>query len=176
MKGKVKFSYRKLIDVNTTSTWEKFVFEDTYKEFFMQAQQFDPQGKHEKFSELLKHFPSAESMNYLVSTAAIGYLKQLNDLIPDIANVNGKIFLPFKNFKFELIQSHIKDKNQHKVAITFFSEIITLIDTIDKHMILAIGDQTDLLNGGMEIQTETLIMPESLNICSFQQINSQVLF
>ncbi|MBT30565.1 MAG: hypothetical protein CMO01_12975 [Thalassobius sp.] len=174
MKGIIKISYRKFIDASSTAVWDKFVFEDTYKEFFMQAQQFDPEGKHETFTEMLKHVPKAENMHYLVSTAAMGYLRQLNDLIPDIANVNGKLFLPFKNFRFEIIQSSTKDKNKHKVAITFFSEAITLIDTIDKHLIISIGDKSDSIDMGLEVNTESLILSDKINICSFQKLTTSV--
>ena len=86
-KGFIRFCYLKVVDASSTGIWEKLVFEDTYKEFFMQAQQFDQQKKYTTFQEILKNNPDADQMHYLVSTAAISYIRQLNERIPDKANV-----------------------------------------------------------------------------------------
>jgi hypothetical protein len=51
-KGLIRFCYLKIIDASSTSHWDKYVFEDTYKEFFMQAQQFDQQKKYTTFQEI----------------------------------------------------------------------------------------------------------------------------
>jgi hypothetical protein len=68
----------------------------------MQAQRIDPGGTFRTFGELLENLPNADQLHYLASTAAIGYIRQLNDVMPDIANAYGKLCLPFKNFKFEI--------------------------------------------------------------------------
>lgn len=176
MKGLVKLEYRKTIDVSSTSRWEKYVFEDTYKEFYMQAQQFDQQSKYNTFQEIVAHIPRADQMHYLVSTAAINYIRQLQDQLPDIVNVLGRRWVPFTNFRFEIIESHVKNKEQHKVAITFYSDELTWVDTIDNHWLFAVGDQTEAIYHGRPIDTEMMIWRSNLSICSLQQIRMPLAF
>lgn len=168
VKGLIKFCSTKVIDANSSGIWDKRVFEDTYKEFFMQAQQFDQQKKYKTFQEILKNVPKADGMHYLVSTAAIGYIRQLNARIPDAFNTTGKPCLPFKNFKFEILQSHVQDKRLHKVVIYFYSDELIWIDTIDKSLLFAHGAQIELLQKGDPVETETLVVPPDAAICSFR--------
>lgn len=170
MKGLITFRYSKIIDRGSSKTkWDQYVFDDTYREFFMQAQEFDQEGNYSTFHEILANVPKAEEMHYLVSTAAVSYIRQLNNYIPNVLNTAGKTCLPFKNFRFEILQSHTRDKNQHRIAIHFFSEEIIWIDSLGKHLIFALGDQLGLLKSGLKVETDTLIMPSDLGICSFRE-------
>jgi len=135
----------------------------------MQAQQFDVEKKYSTFQEMLTNIPNADSMHYLVSTAAIGYIRQLNGKVPEVWNQAGKLCVPFKNFRFEILQSHILDKNKHRVAIFFYSEELIWIDSVDKHLIFAPADKFEMLSKGKDIDTETLILPPNLSICSFRR-------
>lgn len=170
-KGLIKIAYQKLIDSNSNNIWDKCVFEDTYKEYYMQAQQFDQGKQYPNFKDLLANNPKADQMHYLVSTAAIAYIRQLNDYIPELLNEWKKSCIPFKNFRFEIIESHIEDKNQHKVVIYFYSEILTWIDTIDNKLLLSQGNQSENLKQGIAIETEMLSLPPQASIVSFQAIN-----
>ncbi len=172
-KGVIQICYRKIIDATSASIWDKYVFEDTYKEFLMQVQQFDQQQKYATFQEILKNTPKADQMHYLVSTAAIGYIRQLNERMPDVVNVFGKPCVPFKNFRFEIIQSHVKNKDLHKVVIYFYSEPITWIDTISHNQLLfAPGDQLEALANRKKVETEMMVLSPNISITSYQQNNS----
>lgn len=168
-KGLIKLSYRKIIDAASTGMWDKHVFADTHREFYMQAQFFDQQNKYSTFREIVENIPKADQMHYLVSTAAVGYIRQLNERIPDVINPFGKLVIPFKNFRFEIIQSHRKNKEHHKVAIYFYSDTLTWIDSLDHHLLVAIGDKFDALNKGHEVETETVLLKPGLTICSYQK-------
>jgi len=169
-RGLIRLCYRKTIDATCSDRWAKLVFDATHKEFFMQAQQFDQQKKYTTFSEIITNVPKAEAMHYLVSTAAAGYMQQLNGVVPDVRNAFDKTFLLFRNFRFEILQSHIRDKNQHKVVIYFYSEILTWLHGFDRFLIVAPGDQTGALEKGDEVQTETIELSASLSIRSYQEI------
>ncbi|MDT9071350.1 hypothetical protein, partial [Escherichia coli] len=78
--------------------------------------------KYFSFSDIITHVPAAEKLHFLVSAAVIGYLQQLQGRVPDLVNNLGRLFLPFKNFRFEIINSDIKDRSKHQVAINFFTE------------------------------------------------------
>ena len=173
VKGLIRLCYSKIIDASSAGVWDKYVFEDTYKEFFMQSQYFNQQQKFLTFREILENDPKADKLHYLVSTAAIGYLRQLNERIPDVVNVSGKLFLPFKNFRFEILQSHVKDQGQHKVVIYFYSEVMTWIDTIGNQLLLATGDQLEAMHTGHFVDTDMLALRPYLSISSFQLKNVQ---
>lgn len=169
MKGIVQLCYRKIIDVTSTGVWDKYVFNDTYLEFCMQAQQFDQQKEYATFQEILKNIPKADQMHYLVSTAAVGYIRQLDEKIPDVVNVFSKPCVPFKNFRFEIIQSHTTNKDLHRVAIYFFSEPLTWIDILSGNQLLvAIGDQSETLRNEKKVETELVVISSNVSISSYQ--------
>ncbi|GLU50580.1 hypothetical protein [Dyadobacter frigoris] len=165
-KGLIQLCYRKIIDAHSQKIWDKYVFDDTYMEFFMQAQTYNQEGKYRTFQEISENIPAAQNLTYLVSTAAFNYIRQLKDIVPDIANIYGKLYLPFNRFKFEIIQSDVKDKASHMVAIYFYSEPLTWIDTLDGKLLIAYGDQREAINLGEEVETELIALQPFLNISS----------
>lgn len=168
-RGVVRLCYQKVIDNSSQGVWERNIFDATHKEFYMQAQQFDQSGMWPTFSEILKNVPKADRMHYLVSTAAVGYLHDLNEIIPDIRNFYGNLCLPFRNFRFEIIQSHVSERRLHKVAIYFYSEPLTWIDSFGEQFIFATGNQLELLLNGHSVDTDSLTLNPSLTIASFQE-------
>lgn len=133
----IKLSYRKIINSNNQQPWEKLVFEDSYREFLMQSQLYNQEKRYNTFSELMLHVPSADKLHFLVSSSVIGYLRQLNDMVPDILNNSGKHFLRFTNFRFEIINSDIRNKDAHQVAIIFYSEPLIWHDTIGNYFLVS---------------------------------------
>jgi hypothetical protein len=163
-KGTIRLCYRKVIDVNSTKPWDKLVFEDTYNEFRMQSQLYNQDKKYASFSDLITHVPAAEKLHFLVSAAVIGYLQQLQGRVPDLVNNLGRLFLPFKNFRFEIINSDLKDRSKHQVAINFFTEHLVWHDTINNQLLLSIPGHTE--NG--EILTELFTLPPFVSIYSLK--------
>lgn len=162
----IRLLYRKIIDASSQSAWEKLVFNDSYTEFLMQAQLYNQEKKYSTFGELITYVPNADKLHFLVSGSVVGYLKQLNRKVPDILNNSGKLFLPFSNYKFEIINSDIKDKNKHQVAVNFMSEPLTWYDTIGNQLLVALD--TTPVNG--EILTEQFAMQPFLSIYSLKEI------
>jgi len=153
-KGTIILCYRKVIDANSIKAWEKMVLEDTFLEFKMQAQFYNQEKKYNTFSEILRNDPKAEKLHFLVSAAVTGYLQQLNETIPDVLNNLGKHFLKFENFRFEIINSDIRDITKHQVAINFFSKPLTWHDTIDNYLLVSDKSQTekDILTSLFQLQ------------------------
>lgn len=133
----IRLCYRKIIDSSSQKIWDKYVFDSTYTEFLLQAQFYNQQKKYKTFGELIQHVPNAEKLHFLVSASITGYLKHLNETVPDIVNNLGRQFLPFKNYNFEIINSDIKNKNDHQVAISFFSEPLIWHDTIGDFLLVS---------------------------------------
>ena len=163
MKGSIRFCYRKIIDFQSADPWSKAVFDATHMEFYMQAQRLDTEGSHSTFIGMKNAGINIDQLQYLTSTAAIGYIVQLNGLIPDIANAIGKPCLPFTDFKFEIIESHITDKTKHRIAILFFSEFVDWIDTVGSQILIRYKDE----KSNDENHTDLIPLVPFLNISSF---------
>ncbi len=161
-KGIIRLCYRKVIDAQSSKPWDKLVFEDTYTEFLMQSQLYNHEKKYASFSDIITHVPAAERLHFLVSAAVIGYLQQLQGKVPDLTNNLGRLFLPFNNYRFEIINSDIKDRLKHRVAINFFTDHLVWHDTIDKQLLLSISGNTE--NG--ETLTELFTLPPFVSIYS----------
>ena len=137
VKTTIRFCFRKIIDASSQKSWDNYVFESTYKELLMQQQVYNQQKKFKTFAELLLNEPAAEKLHFLVSAAAVGYLKQLNEVIPGISDNLGRHFLKFSNFRFEIINSDFNNKQQHQVAINFISEPMVWHATVDNYLIVS---------------------------------------
>ena len=62
----------------------------------------------------------------------------------------------------------MQNKEAHKVAILFYSEPLTWIDTIDKQLLIAYGDQREALQAGNEVETDMISLQPYLSISSVQ--------
>ena len=129
--------YRKIIDSTNNNPWDRYVHEDSFSEFKMQAQYYNQEQRFTTFAEMLLNAPEAEKLHFLVSAAITGYLRQLNGIIPDVLDNLGRRFLTFENFKFELINSDINSLEKHKIAINFFSKPLIWHDTINDQLLVS---------------------------------------
>ena len=163
-KGIIRLCYRKVIDIHSVKPWDKFVFDDTYTEFLMQSQLYNQEKKYTSFSDILTHAPAAEKLHFLVSAAVIGYLQQLHGKVPDQLNSLGRLFLPFNQYRFEIINSDVKDKTKHQVAINFFTDHLVWHDTINNQLLVSIPGNIE--NG--EILTELFTLPPFVSIYSLK--------
>jgi hypothetical protein len=173
-KGIVRFCFRKEIDAAAVAGWERNLFDDTYREFFMQAQQFDQQKRFTTFREMFLNVPDVDQMVYLVSTAAVNYIRQLNGIIPGFFNVFGKPVMPFKNFRFDIIESSITHKEKHKVAISFYSEPVLWHESFNDAMIVSIHRPDSEMSTTEFTETETLPIPGHVSIAFFRTISEKM--
>lgn len=167
MKKKIiRLHYRKIIDAGNSKAWDQYVFEDTYKEFQLQSQYYNQQKKYTRFSEILQHEPKAEKLHFLVSAAATGYLRQLNGIIPDITSNAGRLFLRFKNFRFEIVNSDIKNRSVHQVAINFYSEPLVWHDIAGNWLLVSPAEEGEK----EEVLIEMVSLQPFLSIYSLKTI------
>lgn len=164
----IRLCYRKIIDATAQRQWDKYVWEDTHRELVMQSQIYNADKKYRLYSELIKGVKEAENLPFLVSTALVGYLKQLNGMIPDITNVLSKTCLPFKNYKFEIIESDLVNNSLHKVAVEFISEPLTWHDTINNSLLISVDENRDANDDAM--LTDMITMQPFLSIFSVKKV------
>ena len=132
----------------------------------MQQQFYNTEKKYQTFASLLNDVPAAEKLHFLSSTAAVGYLRQLNGFIPDVYNNRGNRFLTFNDFKFEIIDSDFTDKTKHRVAISFFSDGFVWHETVADYMLLSSVDAGQTKDG---VFTHMLRMQPYLDIYSLKE-------
>jgi len=163
----IRINYRKIIDASSQKVWDKYVFESSYKEFLMQAQLYNQQKKYSQFAELLTNVPDADKLHFLVSSSVVGYLQQLNEKMPDVLNNLGKHFLKFKNYQFEIINSDIKNKAAHQVAVTFFSEPLVWHETIGNYILISPVNEEKTEDG---VLTHLLQLQPFFSIYSLKEV------
>jgi len=162
---KIRFAYRTIIDNNSTMVWDKYVFEDTYKEYLLQHQLFNnKENPSVSFRELLSENQKASQLHFLVGMAANGYVEQLSGLCHRVPDVLGNNFLPITNYQLDIINTDITDIIKHKIGITFFSPLLVLIDTINNCYLVSKEIEK-------ENQFETVMYPmqPNLSICYFEK-------
>lgn len=169
VKGIIKFSFQKIISENPVSLWDKYVWDATWMEYKMQAANYNQPTKETLFTALLHQNPNAIKLHDAVSTAAIGYMQQLQGIIPGLADAHKKTVLPFKNFKFNIIQSDMLDIKKHTVEIIFISEAVTLIGVFNNQYLIAIGDKQKEILAGDEAETILIPQTDHLSIHSFSK-------
>ncbi len=163
--GIIRFCYRHVIDASSTSAWDKLVFDSSYTEFLMQSQLYNQQKRYSSFAQLLQEVPGAEKLHFLVSSAVVGYIQQLQEQVPVIVNVLGKKCLHFSGYRFEIINSDITDKAMHQVAISFYSRPMHWHQTIGNSLLVSPVDEPATEDG---LLTELIEMRPYLSIYSFK--------
>jgi len=164
----IQLTYRKIIDLSAVKPWDKLVWESSWNEYRLQAQFYDQGKRYPLFSELLRQVPAAEKLHFLVSASVTGYLRQLDGKVPDILNCIGRHFLPFNQYRFELIESHARDRQQHRVAVQFFSEPLYWLDTTGDRLLLSLQPPGD---NATFCETEMVSLVPFLSIHSLKLSN-----
>ncbi|MEN2401750.1 hypothetical protein GKZ90_0018320 [Flavobacterium sp. MC2016-06] len=164
-KARIRLAYRIVIDNTSIITWDKYVWEDTFKEYLMQNQQFNSkENPKNTFRELLAENEKASQLHYLVGIVASGYVAQLKGNFHRVKDVLGNNYLPFTNYQLDIVNSDITDELKHKIGITFYSPLLTLMDIIEGCYLISKNCEDS--NG-----LETLMFPvqPQLSICYYQK-------
>lgn len=161
----ITLCYRKTIDINATHPWDKLVFEDSYMEFKLQAQNFSAGTSYTSYAELLRLVPNASKLPGLVIPAIAGYVQQLDEIIPDILNNLGRRFLKFKHYQFEIINSSITYKSKHHIAINFYSGPLYWHDTIGQYLLVS---NAAITSHEQDVLTNLFQLPPYVNIHTLQ--------
>jgi len=167
-KAFIKIKYRHIIDSTYQTSFEKDIFNDTYNEFLMQAQGYNQDSRFTTFGQLVNNNPKANSLHYKVGFAIGLYVRDLNNIIPVLKDSLDKTVVPFATYQFEIIDSDITNKTAHRVAITYTSHTLLLLDTVGEYFLLSRDEKANGVNEPAE--TFMLKMQPGLSICNYQPI------
>jgi hypothetical protein len=164
----ITICYRKIIHITAAKQWDKMVFEASYMEFKMQAQNYTHGTAFTSYAELLRYVPNAQRIPGMVTPSLTGYIQQLGGIVPEMLNNVGKRFLKFNKFLLEIINSDINDNTKHQIAINFYTEPLLWHDTIDNFLLLS--DQKHELADDEETLTNLFQLQPYVNIHSIKTI------
>jgi hypothetical protein len=167
----IRLAYRQVIDEKSKSSFEKNIFNASYDEFILKSQAYNTERKFRRFSEMMHHDGRANSLHYKLSFPVLPYMELLQKRIPLLQDNAGKYVL-FDKWQFELIDSDIRNKAAHKMAIIYSTEIITVIETLGEFMLLAYGDRSESITDVEDCFV--LKMQDKLSITKFQQLPEPV--
>ena len=163
--AEIRLAYRIIIDSSSTIIWDKYVFEDTFKEYKMQSQQFNSvENPKNTFRELLSENERAAQLHFLVGIAADGYVQQLKGNFHRVSDVLGNKYFPFINYQLDIINTDVTDTSKHKIGITFYSPLLSYFGIIEGNYLISRNiEDTN--------QYETMMFPVQphLAICCIHQ-------
>lgn len=162
----IKLAYKQIIDASAQGAFEKSVLQASYREFLLKNQAYNPERKFKTFTELKAHDGRANSLHYKLSFAVGHFIQTLDHKIPGLTDNLGNSVL-FETPQFELIESSIGNITAHKVAITYTTGTLTLVNQLADFMLLANGDVSEKI----EADTFVLRMQPNLSIVSYQEFN-----
>ena len=167
----IKIAYRQVIDASAKEQFEQMVINLSYNEFLLKSQAYNTEGKFKTFSEMKANDGRANSLHYKCGFAVSGLIETLNKTIPGIKDSLDTVPLFFTSYKFEIVESDITNRLEHKVAITYFTDTLTLHTIIGEYMLLSLGDNT--ITSSADI-TETFMiqMRPMLSIIGYGQVHS----
>lgn len=162
----ITLCYRKIIDETATKQWDKMVFEDSFLEFRLQAQNYSVGTNYSSYADLLHHVHNANRLAGRITPAVTGYMQQLDGIMPDMLNNLGRRFLKFDKYQLEIINSDINDKDKHKIAINFYSAPLVWHDTVASLLLVSEQGSDD----GAETLTNLFQIQPYLNIHTIKEI------
>jgi len=168
-KAFIKLAYRQIIDANSTGNFEKKVFHDSYAEFLLKSQSYNPGNKFSRFSEIVAADGRANSLHYKCSFAVLHHIEALRNKIPQLLDTAGRMNIPFEVPEFKLVESAINDKSLHKVAVIYITGVFTLLYSFGEYLLLATADQSRSINNP-GVETFIIKMQEGLSIVNYREI------
>src|SRR5258705_11032228 len=103
-KALIKLAYRQIIDASAKEIFEQKVFHDSYNEFLLKSQAYNPEKKFITFSEMVANDGRANSLHYKLSFAVLHHIETLNKRIPGLQDETGRINLRFTTPEFKLVE------------------------------------------------------------------------
>lgn len=161
MRGmEIKLSFTKIIGPDYRSAFEKNVFEDSYQEFLMQSQTYNPGQRLNTFSEMVSNNPKANSLHYKVGFAVGLYIRELQHIIPDLYDNSGETSIIFSTCEFRIRNSAINSKKEHLISLTFTTGTYFLPDHFGEYLLISPKEEMP----GNILSTTILRMQPGLSI------------
>ncbi len=167
----INLSFRQYIDDNSEGAFAQSVLYASYNEFLLKSQAYNPGMRCATFSEMVNNDIRANSLHYKCGFPVSEYIDALKNRIPVLSD-NGGNPIKFINRQFHIVESDITDISKHRVAITYMTDIMTLVDNIGEYLVLAYGNKSEsILNWQTELlDTFLLKVVPGLSVCNYSPV------
>ena len=166
-KALIQLAYRHEINAQSTTSFEQNILLVSYNEFLLKSQTYNMDKKFNSFREMVNNDGRANSLHYKLSFPVLPFIDLLQKKIPGLHCNAGKPIC-FEHWQFELIDSDIHNKSAHRVAINYYTDTITVIETMGEYMLLANGDRSESFDDIPD--TFVLKMQDGLSITKYKQL------
>jgi hypothetical protein len=160
--AKIKIAFRQIFDINSQDELGKRVFHESFTEFCMQAQAYNPDGKLKTFHELVQHNPKANSLHYKVGFSVGLYIAALKNIIPGLEDSIGNA-VAFESHEFKILVSDLSNKAAHKVAIVYYTDWIELLAITSNYLIVGYSQGDDKGMSSLTIRVQ-----ENLSVAAWR--------
>lgn len=161
----IRLAYRQVIDSSSKGEFESNIFNDTHAEFLMQIQSWQTDPSYVSWKDFKENIEDLEEkLNFKVGMAIGGYMSELYHEIPHLAEAHAKPLL-FENYKFEIVDTSIKSRAVHKIALTYYTGTFSLLGTIGDNLLLKEGVYNPFLGA---VDTILLKLVPGLTISSYE--------
>ena len=157
--ARIRLAFRQVIDAATARTdFEKAVFADSFHEFRLQIQTYNPDNQFTTWQQVRTAVPQASPTLPIRVGFAIGlYVNELNGQIPGLTDALGQP-IAFTEHQFALLDSDITDRTKHRVALTYLTGTLTWLGTVGDSLLLTTGDPQPTPDGAYAIQYDTFMV------------------
>src|SRR6218665_674536 len=96
----------RIIDQSSTGEFEKKIFQQTFDEFALKCQEYNPSSQFFSLSQMIANNPKANSLHYKTALAIGNSIKELNNIIPGLKDTIGSQNIPFEKHEMIILESN----------------------------------------------------------------------
>ncbi|MFT4032997.1 MAG: hypothetical protein QM669_11305 [Siphonobacter sp.] len=156
-------TYGKFIDQTSSGEFERKIFQQSYDEFALKCQEYNPSSQFFSLSQMTANNPKANSLHYKTALAIGNTIKELNHIIPDLKDTIGNKNIPFEKYEMKILESNPFNKADHRIVIYFTTPKLCLHEIINSFLVLS---RTEYDNP-QDIPTFTLNMHSGISITNY---------
>ncbi len=138
----------------------------------MQVQSFAESRQFTAWKDIRLNQKANVNVQYKTGFSIGLYIRNLKNSIPGLFDSLGQS-VAFESHLFEILESDTVKKEEHKVSLTYFTDILTFYGMMGEYMLLAIGDQS---RNEEPVHTFMLKVQPHLSVISYQEVLKEKLF
>ncbi|RYE31037.1 MAG: hypothetical protein EOP42_11215 [Sphingobacteriaceae bacterium] len=164
--AQVKITYKKSIDSNAETKFEKAVFKATYYQFLLKSRIYNVDNQYKTYTQILENDARAITLNDKLGLAVKYLLDQSNGKLPGLRDTLGRK-ISFVSQELELQESDLLDQSAHHLHLVYHTGNLILHQIIGEYLLLSVPlTQQDYKE---QASTFMLKMQPDIAISSYQE-------
>ncbi|RAJ06912.1 hypothetical protein LX64_02040 [Chitinophaga skermanii] len=164
----VRMAYRQMFTAASNNSFERDVWIESYNEWCMQIQAYNPNDAFTTWEEIRQASPKASFHVPYKTGFAVGlFVKALNNEIPGSqVHMSGQP-LPFEGYQFEIVQASTIQRNDYIAAIVYQTPVLQLLGQFGNKLLLSYNLQHP---GAEGVATFMLTLHENMAITHYAEV------